>query len=293
MPDEGVAAVRSAIIQVLRDAPEQRLQGAVLGNRFRSKTGRPLKDYGYKTLSDFVKENMLEKVSVEHGGVDLIFQLTEAGASSPRGETDVQPSDQGASATNLFRLWKSPRSRYKLAVRKSDGTARELSPTAAPNDNEIVLALPSAEQHMEIARRFLSEHVPEEHREEFASKIDPQNAFWWKDWDKLFRERLPDAWGTWLDFRTSRLLNILDDALKEAGLSEDARARALRMVRESRGSGRAPLTSKAGDSARAPGRTFRQLVVSAIDRMSDEDLRRLWLPAGVLYDIFRANRSGT
>lgn len=297
MRDEEISAIRAAIVEVLRDAPEQRLLGADLGNRFRVKTGQTIRQYGYRTLSDFVREYMATEVSETARGSNAAFQLSEGVAASTNSAPDVQLKGAELPQADLLRIWKSPRSPYKLAVRKIDGEARAISINGQPNDDEVAVVSPSPEAQKAIGSSFLEGQIPEEHRELFRSKLNEPNCLWWKEWDTLFSKYLPGVKARWLGFREGSLLDLLDVALNEGGLADEARKNVRAMMRRSRNSGPAlrraestPVVALAGGHGAAQERTFRHSVFAALEQLSDEELRRVWLPVGLVYDILRRDR---
>lgn len=298
MPDEEISAVRTAIVEVLSEAPGQRLLGAVLGNKFRTKMGRTIKDYGYRTLSDFVRENMAAEVTEIASGSNATFQLAEGMAASANPASKRPAKDAILPNADFLRIWKSPRSPYKLAIRKSDGEMRAILMKDQPNDDEIAVESPSSEEQKAIGSSFLEGHIPEEQRESFRSKLNEPNILWWKEWDTLFSEHLlPGAKAKWLKFRENRLLDLLDGALIEGGLAKEVLQYTRATILRPRNAGRAhrpadstPVVALAGGYVPAPERTFRHTVFAALGQLSDDELRRVWLPVGVVYDILRRDR---
>lgn len=291
MADEEIADLRKTLIKALDGAPDKRLFGAVLGNRLRAEKARTIKDYGFPNLSDFVKRYMASEVSQTVGVSDTIFQLNESATSTPAAGPTAPLLVSGLPNIDLLRVWKSPRSSYAIAVRRSDGTARAVSVQSHSNDDEVVLTPPSSDAHEAIARSFV-EQLPAQHQEEFRSRIDERNPFWWREWETLFNARFPEERSKWLKFRETHLLDQLDTALKAEGMSEDAVLTARDTVRRSRMTKRS-VASGAPAPGRIPGAdgsAFRQAVLATVEQLSDEELRRIWLPAGVLYELLRTQR---
>jgi hypothetical protein len=292
MPAEEIDALRREIVKALQGAQGGQMLGALLGSRLRPALGgRTLKEQGYGTLSDFAKRHLAEVVSQDVGASDVVFRLNDS-ASSPAGAINSSFGSANllpAAPDDLFRIWKSPRFPYRLAVRKSNAAVRALRVGDVADDDEIVVVPPPAETHDAIAKRFIDEHLPEDLRGEFRSKIDERDPLWWRAWDALFNERLPAGRSQWLRFREDQLFAELDRALTEAGLAEDLRPLVRSAMQRSRAqqhkprpsdtAPRAPVVAGSGADA-----ALRNIVHAVIERMSEEELRRIWLPLGLVAD---------
>jgi hypothetical protein len=278
------------------------LSGADLGNQFRGKTNQTIKKFGVATLSEFVETQMTGEVTISGAGPETTFSLSpdvratnapdDASISAILPRLHSMPMESAgtlSSSSDLLRLWKSPNASYKLAVHRTSGAARALSNTAQPLDDEVVLSPPSAADHRRIAQRYVETHIPGDLRAEFESKLDRHQ--WWIEWDGIFRLQTRMSRIHWLNFREQELLNLLDAELTNQGITEVARNAARETVHKSRikrnpAVSAAPLTPHLNMNDAPSGKTLKQAVISAIEHMEDDDVRRIWLPAGTLFDAF-------
>ncbi len=304
MPAEDVASAREAIVKILREHPGHKMSGALLGNRFRDRmSGRAFKDFGVESLSDFVKTHLAEVV-VPHGrGPETSFALnTPIDSQGPLNEVEqstvntiaavisAETSPISTLSGDLLRLWKSPNASYKLAVDKRNGEARAIGPSTQPNEHEVALSPPSVDAHRDIAKKYLESRIAPEHRGEFESKL--AEHLWWLAWDDLFRNLPRNHRIEWLTFRENALLDLLDDELARLDVPEDARATTRRMVQESRFARKTIQDRASGSTPSAPRRieeshTLRQVIKAAVEHMSEDDLRKIWLPIGPIFDALR------
>lgn len=266
---------RDALVRSLQAAPGQRLSGADLGNRLRAHTGRTVKELGYPNLAEFVRVQLAGQVSMVQSSADLVFHLTSASAVAPE-HVPMPTSAPPLEVIDLRKVWKSPRGLFTIRVRRSDGSVRSASSSAPPSDDEVELVPPSAEQHRHIGRRFLEANVPEERRQPFAVQLDTNERAWWLGWEQLFRSTGPNVRQDWLRFREAELMALLDAALRDSGLTEEIRRKAREAIDRTR-------TRARHDDLR-PDDGLRQALVATLQQMSDEDLRRVWVPAGLLRD---------
>jgi hypothetical protein len=291
MSEAEIADLCGAVLQLLREAPGQRLIGAVLGKRLRSLTGRTVKDHGFASLADFVRQHLHGDVSVVAGSADSVFELQSRadaqGAGTSPGHFNVDQSSYPARVTDLRKVWKSPRSPLTLRVRLRDGAVSAITRGSPVGEDEVDLVPPSAEDHKAIGRRFLETHVPEERRAPFVQHIEAAEGAWWLAWDPLFRDMGPSARVDWLRFRDVELFALLDAALRSAGLTEEVARSAREAIDRTRMEARKNIVAQ---SPARVGSALRQALLMTLEQMSEEDLRRIWVPAGLLHDALQRNR---
>lgn len=284
-----IEGIKNRLRQVLNAAPDGRLMGAVLGNRFRTAEGRAIreigKELGFEDLKAFVKTYMSDEVTIVESESDSIFELIDKSSIAPeqRGEAKPFSPETSPEEVQLFRLWRSPRNRFSLAVGRADGAVRVISRHEVVGDDEVKIEPTTAVQHDQIARRFLDK-IPEQHREAFESAIDTEKPRWWEDWNPLFQEHAPHQRGEWLRFREHALVELLQKTLSSAGLSDTAVSQALQTILRSR---RLPNATKPLGTDR---RALRDAILATIGVMSDEEISRLWVPAGLFYEALKKGR---
>lgn len=279
MSESQVAALRDAVLAVLQRAPEQRLLGAMLGNQVRTLIGRTAKDLGFANLGDFVRQNLETEVRVTHGEKDLVFQLEPAGGAAVRPPALGSDAQTPTIQPDLRKIWKNPSSPLTLRVRVADGEVRALSQDVPCAEGEVALQSPTADLHKNLGREFLQERMSEEERVPFEEKIASSGP-WWQEWDKLFRAPGPDLRIDWLRFREKRLMEALEAALREKGLTEGAFRHALDVIHRSR------IVPRKSESMPPSGgrESLRAALISTLQAMSEDELRRVWVPAGLLAD---------
>lgn len=288
MSESQISAFRDAVLVALHRAPERRLLGAQLGLSVQSSIGQTARDHGFANLADFVRRNLADEVSVQVGAQDVVFQLTTPGSAIA-----LTLASSGASALpeppplqpDLRKVWKAPTGPFSLRVRVTDGDVRAAGREVPPAEGEVVLTSPSEEQHKAIARRFLDDHLPGEQRQAFETILVSRRA-WWLDWDRLFRETAPRLRVEWLRFREKHLMELLDRALREAGLNDEAHRAALDIVERSRPAPRKLDSAPAG----RPSEGLRAALLATVQGLSEEELRRVWVPAGLLADALLRGR---
>ncbi|HRI63036.1 MAG TPA: OST-HTH/LOTUS domain-containing protein [Polyangium sp.] len=306
MSSEEIAVARDLIVSLLRKAPARRLSGADLGNLLRERMKHSIKDLGATSLSAFVQQHLHDSVGMDITGLITTFYLTDQVPESLATEVNQsdppavptphpsQPAVAAATAGDLLRLLKSPNASYRFSVRKSDGATRSISPIMQPDDDEVAIPVPSADHHKQIATKFINELIPDQHREAFRGKLETPS--WWEEWNVLFGQLLPaNARLQWLNFRENGLLDIVDEELARQGVSDEARKTARVAIQRSRIPHpivRTPAMTES-NPARNPllrEQPLREIVRSVVEHMSDDELRRIWLPVGALVDAIRRNR---
>ena len=117
-------------------------------------------------------------------------------------------------------------------------------------------------------------------------------------WFQRFKIELPDMVGTWNDFRVDEITKILVERLKQALISVNSfsapsletAASALHKMRLRATQNRAleartvrvlqvPTIEKSQNS-----NAIKNLAVKAVSRMSDSEIRKIWLPLGSIFD---------
>ncbi|MFO0649680.1 MAG: hypothetical protein U0326_25915 [Polyangiales bacterium] len=232
-------------------------------------------------LLTFVREHLADSVEVEQEGLVFSYRL-KADAVPSLSLVGVPAAPPAPSAIDLFRIWKSPNTPTRIAVRRDDGTPRALARDEEVGPGEVTLCTPSRASHDGVARVFIDEVVPEAYREEFAEKINHDDPRWWMAWDDLFRRpELSPLRGAWLKHRGEALQQQLRDELLKVGLDEVARARAFEQIMGSSSNRRTSPRGRAGSEA------LRRALLDVIERLPEGDLRNVWVPAGMLFDALQ------
>ncbi len=273
--------IAATIQQLLNEAEGKRLGGALLGNLLQKRLGRSPRELGVSKLLTFVREHLADSVEVEQEGLVFSYRL-KADAVPSLSLIGAPAAPPAPSAIDLFRIWKSPNTPTRIAVRRDDGTARVLARDEEVGPGEVTLFTPSRAFHDGVARTFIGEAVPEAYREEFAEKINHDDPRWWMAWDDLFRRpELSPLRGVWLKHRGEALQQQLRDELLKVGLDEVARERAFEQIVSSSSNRRTSPRARAGSEA------LRRALLDVIERLPEGDLRNVWVPAGMLFDALQ------
>jgi hypothetical protein len=193
----------------------------------------------------------------------------------------------------------SPHQPFALSIRRDPLNVSQVNKEAPTAEGEIRIAPLSPEGHDEIARKYIDDHVENlALRERLLAALG--NSMGSVGWARLLSgPTLTD----WMTFRFSSLRKRLLTEMIKAGLSEDeAEVAALRVVKTQgiaggRNRPASPPIAEAPDGTSVHdlepplpvGKSrslsdFRAALLVAIGKLSDEELRQLWIPAGSLWD---------
>ena len=301
--DSVIDVLAAKIRNALRSAGGT-LSGPTLGSLLTAADRATYQQEGLAKLGDFVRKHLAGEVVVEPGGVFRLAQAgsTDGAAGASRGgypSANTQPK-----VVDLFKTWKSPGSPHRLRITVSGGEvveARQVLRGTAPVDSEYELEVLDNAAHMQIARNFVETEMPESLREAFLLAISETDQHWWQRWNEMFTASavdFPDGQRKWLSYRHRGLVDALKDALRKGGVEGDAVDNACKRILEPAAPKAAGPGGAKGSSGGAAARlddglhelSFRDVILGTIEQISDEDLRRLWLPAGILFDLARVPR---
>ncbi|QLQ29613.1 MAG: hypothetical protein HZT39_16520 [Pseudoxanthomonas sp.] len=264
--EDVVAYIRSEI------ASDARLSGAQLTQRLKEKwSDWSPQRFGSKTLRSFITENLPEFTELGRAGLDPIYGVPPAA------------TQQAALEGNLWRAWSSPKSPYAVVVAVATGTAKLVAVGGDVGDQEIKLSSPDSDFHREIARDFLKIQFPG-----VASDLVPlitNNPQWWQQWVKEIRKRGISA--SWGQFRFHRLLSSFEKALDEHQLSPSARDAAVIQLRSALEGEVEPARKVEGAAASSRLHELRRVAIAVVESLSEEELRELKLPLGLMVDAMR------
>lgn len=278
--------ITEAILDFLRQAPQRRLPGALLGNKLQRHFGRSPREIGVGKLVDFVESHLANEVDIQRDGLLVTYSLRDEAAPSAFTHTSTPTSSASShDPPDLWRIWRSPRSGYRLAVRHDDGSVRALDRDASPTEGETMLTPPSSDGHIAIAERFVEQQVPEPHRGAFRSRIKRDDPKWWLGWDELFRDLgLAPLRAAWMRTRSEELVALLREAVSTLGVPEAVQQAVVSNIKTTRAK---PSDTK---TEPRPRTDLRAALLVTIQRLSEEELRQVWVPAGLLYDAFNSTR---
>lgn len=258
------------------------LPGSVLAELVRRVLGPDFQPHsvGAKNFKEFVSKHIPELVEVGRAGMDVLY------GCHPRVVTGVASptSDVGQPRQDPWRLWSNPNSQLALRA-TADGALEAISLDNVSGDRD--LSPTTSTQHREIGRQFLEKagvNIADEQLRLLREALKADEKIWFWRWMNAAR-MVPIVNRQWMVFRGEQLASLLNDVVSKLSISDVAKQRVAATMLQHR-------MRKGGKSAAARRRPegtlrsskLRRIVEDAVAQMSDEDLRRVWLPVGALVD---------
>jgi hypothetical protein len=246
----------------------------------------------------------LRKFIQEYCAGQVVYVRAQGGdgvyAHSSRADSGVRPEPRPPAASTAWAALVDPNVHTQLAVDPASGALHVYADGEALPKDLIHVDKISLEEHRAMAKGFLPQ-TPAASRSSFEGALS-EDAFWWK-WMTAFRTLADrEIFENWMKWRYARIIALFDERLRSAGLSDDVVAVAIGELRKSKQvksvstKGTASIAINrprgvAGDLPNTrlgvPDNRLRELAHSAIDLMSDGEIRRIWLPIGALADALR------
>lgn len=248
-----------------------RIKGADLARELRRRvpSWKP-GDFAVANLREFVGR-FVKSVHVSgRSGMDLWYEpLAEQGAL------------REATGLDFWRIWASPKSPYALALTEREGNVKPITRDSSPAPGVFILEPSSTECHLQIARDFLRDN--EVDSPTLTNAIDAVSPHWWQRWySEIKKVGLASSWN---EYRREKLEAELKKAISAIALSEGAAMNAIRQIVTDSWGKEAEKNSKDRSS------DLRRAVIQAIERMSEEELRELRLPVGLVADAMRSRNA--
>lgn len=284
------ACVAAAIIERARLEPE--VKGANLGMAVkRAVPSANMKEYG--GLRRFIEQFCPDKLHrVRKHGLDDVYAST-AGTPPPQ-ET------QASSALAAWQALTNPTSTFSAFVNTDEGTLKVLPDRETPPSGLVQVPKITAEEHRGIAQAFLSKLDPAD-RAAFEEVLKTDN--YWQRWVRHTNTFDRGKYrGEWIAFRRDQIIALLKTKLVALGLSGPLAESALQAARDSKGPN--PLAARSPAFTRHAGRLrglplanrrlreddLKRLAHQAIDRMGEDEVRKLRIPLGAVIDALRTRR---
>ncbi|MFN7962161.1 MAG: hypothetical protein U0002_12910 [Thermoanaerobaculia bacterium] len=237
----------------------------------------------FGALSSFIQrhcEGEIVRLGSQSGADDIYTHTSRAGTVN-LGNTSAA---RGQSAVTLWQAFSNPSRRERVVVDHTTGQIVVLQPDAEAQSSEVVPQLTDAD-HRQIARAFLPE-LEERSRQDFEAAL--QEPSYWQTWLRLMQRGSAAQHERWKEFRKERILDSFRQRLSRLGVGESmieaATSALLRSIRSTPYAGSRSVQPSASTAA------LHALVHSAIDRMSEKELRLLWLPLGGVLDALNGRR---
>lgn len=281
--------IADRVLAVFRELPNRPILGSSLGLQIKTHFPdfNPLV-YNCRNLRQFLQLHVPEIGETGRKGQDVEYALKPAGsfveasplicatAETPKAETwssiPTQPIRH-----DLWKTFVSPTGAYQIYVDPSQHTFQVLR-RAEPAPPVPWVRVPPcpAEVHISIAREFLKQVSDPEHRRELESVL--VSGSWWDEFLRTTRLRGLDK--DWIRYRRTRLSQEFERTLSAIGVPVSAAAEPW--------SPRTPRTStRMLGPASLPDEQLRSALQRVVGRLSQEELRRIWLPVGIVVDEFQ------
>lgn len=228
--------------------------------------------FGCTSLSSFIAQHVRSVYVSGRSGMDYIYKKV------PEGEA----SDAVATA-NFWRAWVSPYGRYVLAIDPSSGKVKALPRNASTPSGHLRLEPPTVQAHQELALEFLSQSGADPDGK-IAALVLPDKPTWWQAWYAALRKAgLAPKWNA---FRRNRMQQLLLQAIGVLPLEQKVKDLAFEEIRSADAIAIKHTAAKAIDPADSLVQA-RAVAIRAIEQMSEQELRELRLPFGVILDVMR------
>ncbi|MXZ56198.1 MAG: hypothetical protein F4Z14_08520 [Gammaproteobacteria bacterium] len=289
-----VQDVAEKIATLIQQSPTKTLLGSSLIPILRlSFPGFKPVDYGSANLRHFVRANVPTVREVSLQGVDIVYglQSTPNTTSAPLSVEEENSSKSNKARRGLQiapRVWKtfaSPSERYQLFGNQLSGELRVVEQgELSPGSPWTRIPSCSPEEHLGIAKDFISVLQDEEHKNSLLSTLDKPG--WWNIF--LFTAQRLGLATRWHEHRQRRLHEQFLNTIQRKGIplpKQRGRTAASSPVDKS------SSTVSHANSAHiyGPGESLRRIVIGAINRMSVSELRSLNIPIGHIIDELKAD----
>lgn len=234
-------------------------------------------EFGARSLREFIESNVDGVLVVGRSGMDVVYGTSVSKDNSPAVAAKAEP------VADAWRAWVSPNSPYALAFKIANGNPVLIKRAANVPEGHVRIKPTTVEEHRAIARDFLNK-VAEPAQDTLRAIVELPDDQWWRRWLAELK-KLGDL-TTWNSFRHMRLRELLKDRLADSALGETARSIAAENVGQ-----RSQPRLKKRDRVPQARNDVRAVVAAVIEKMSDDDLRELKLPVGLVLDILGEMKS--
>ena len=250
-------------------------------------------------LRSFVENHCAgELVVVGKRGLDDIYR--HASTSGDKDEASALPETcLPFEKPTYWGVFTNPRSAWRLWMKRSSPELEVAIESPAPAEDWLELRRMVTDDHRGIATRFLEKLDPED-REQLATIL--QGDEFWNAWAFQMRTLHGGRYQKmWVEFRRKAISESFGAKLKECGLDDSVNAQIVTQFDGSRQPPRMATVPFSFYSRSTPGTPplgrkiqdslLRNTAAMVIAQMSDEELRGLWLPLGLISDALRGRRS--
>ena len=298
--------LREFIVQQCRQSPE--LLGSRLGNliqeHFRGQSGEIdaaayIKNH-FGGLKQFIAEECKDEVVlIRKSGSDNVYAHI-SNVDAPMGIVGNSHSNK----TSPWRAFSNPNLAVDIIVSPETGEIQVWDFESQPPDSFLRVGKLTREDYREMARDFLPRISQPEVRVQLSDVLKADE--FWSQWSLILNSHKNDGvYTSWIRWRNGEIVTRFRAALVSASLPHNIVEMAVRSLEEShvkvppRESSkfmypRKPVLPEASrdTSSSIQRNNNRQediwaLMHSAIDRMSEDELRQIRLPVGVILDVIK------
>ena len=277
--------IAAFIVEYVRAA--QRISGARLGYELSSRVAGFRQRFG--ALRTFVQKYCSGQVAVfpasELGG-DVFYAPASSptAAEAPTAPTSTAPALDAQDSA--WRAFTAPNSVSRLCINRESADFR-VRPKTDPEPLAPWLAVPSAtpDDHRQIASDFLAQIAAEDRG---AFEEITKLPHFWPSWvTKILTFQQGRYKKQWAEFRFNKLCDLYLARLKSIGLGEELAAESLRRLKALKSASRklAQVTASQPSATSPSTLSIRKLAIAALEAMSEDELRQIWLPLGSLADV--------
>jgi hypothetical protein len=274
--ESDIASITGGIRQLLLSSTNGTMLGSKLGSELPKICIYNKIQHG--KLSEFIQKHFADSVVVvSKNGVDPIYALK--GTQVPQlSQWPEIPVDETA-----LRVFRSPNAPHKLYAHHGSNEIRAFLPKEpVPEVGWTYIPACTSEEHIAIAKKWISQLTSESHRQALGALAMRGTSLNSEFYKKVIELDLASQWQKFRMPEFRRLLQSRISAVNRSGASEyfvdpsiaaprNLPARPDRPVSQSR------------------GLDVRDLVLAAVQRMTDAELRAIPVPVGLVIDILRGN----
>lgn len=275
--DMDLSEAVSAVSALVRDAGD--ITGAQLSPALKARLPdfNP-RNFQVASLRQFIAQHVSSVAVVGRAGLDPIYRWNQLPAPQPAVGT----------RGNLWQTWVSPNAPFVLAIERERGEVTTCARGTTSAAGVVHLPAPSVAFHRQMALDFLDQqsHTGDIEALRVLAR-DEQQATWWQPWFAAVRKMgLGKDWNT---YRITHLRNALEEQLTKAGLPHHAVEKALSVIRPpAQHSVSEPVCVATAEHEGAS--ELQRVAIATVLRMSDDELRELKLPLGLVLDAAGAAR---
>jgi len=277
------------IVSVAVDAARRRpvVLGSYLGYAIKSKFPNVNLKVQFGSLRQFVEKNCSGRIAwIGKHGLDDEYRCEEA--STPASSVAV-------ASARFWSVFSDPRLSETLWIRCDTGDLSIAPQTHSESQPWAKIEPLSVDDHRKIVTDFL-QNIEPANRPSFEAIAKTPD--FWSPWSRELRTHENGKYQeAWLRFRIEQIASGFKDRAISAGAQDKATAAAIAVLEASRKDLRKARTGFEPRRAQYPyptqlggassGSSLQDVAVSAITRMSEDELRSLWLPVGLVTDAIR------